>query len=755
MLRGRFLRIMRNAQRSRRRTIVLAALIFALQVLPLVDSQARAETRIALVIGNSTYKNVEHLSNPINDAEDMAQALQRTGFTVTKLEDADYTGFRNAVLEFKKSAQTADMAVIYFAGHGVEIDGENWLLPVDVELRSDIDAASEALGLRWVMHAVETAKTLGLVILDSCRNNPFKIAMKRAKASRAVEVGLGPVDTTDNVLVVYASRHGTVAFDGDGRNSPFTASLLRHVETPGLEVDFLFRNVRDDVIAATEKMQQPVVYGSLSSDEIYLVPPTGEPAVASSEQLDAVEVAWSFLKETDDVASLLQFNDRFRGNRYSSDAKARIAWLQSNPKGQDGRNSNLKLASAESEPATEEKITARRFRRDTPAVKEAWDLVRSTKDERIIRKFADQFPSRERRMTANNRLADLGRQPVTFNVQPLPAAINESPEQIQQMLIGRASTDPDVLSCLGSGGQNSCGRALVKYPALGEFLNRDNFTTSVCQSLGRPLGECQGFIATNPTLVSMRPGAAGQSAAVGAQTGPSTATPTAGAGGNALSSGTAPSAPAVAQTPAAQAAIAAPAPSGPTGPTAGKGAEHIRVQSHTPGMAKLGPGTENPKADSGTGTAKLTAEGSKPTSGKETIKPAAGIKVTSRTHTGGGSARTNRMAATATSRSHSPVSSRVAVPTASRASRLSSTAAGGVGAATAARAVSTAASGAAGRAASTAASNAAGRAASNAASNAAGRAASRAASHAASRAAATAASNAASAAASRVRVPGR
>lgn len=703
------------------------------------QEQVQSQNRIALVIGNGAYKNVEHLANPINDAQDTAEALQRIGFAVTRAEDLDFIGFRNAVLAFKKAAETADMAIIYFAGHGVEIDGENWLLPIDVELRNDVDASSEAIGLRWAMHAVENTKTLGIVILDSCRNNPFKIAKARTRATRAAEIGLAPVDTTDNVLVVYASRHGTVAFDGDGRNSPFTASLLRHVETPGLEVDFLFRNVRDDVIAATEKMQQPVVYGSLSSDEIYLVPPTDEQPVASSEPQDAVEVAWSFLQESDDVSSLIEFNDRFKGNRYSADARKRIAWLQSNPGGRDSRNptADVKLASAEIEPVTEEKITARRFRRDTPAVKEAWDVVRSTKDQKIIRKFVDQFPSRERRVTANKRLADLGQQPVAFNVQPLPAATGETPDQIQQFLIGRASDDPDVLSCLGSAGQTACGRALVKYPALGEYLKKDSFVTNVCQSLSRPLGECNGFIATNPTLVSMRPGvnnASGQSAAGGGQNS-ATAGPVTGAGPNApsggaaagsatASGGTAVSDPVISQSSTMRPASVDP---GASGPTKGGGAE-VALEA-------------KPR---GNGGGKGLATGN---SSATTTSTQGGTTVLGRTDAGGGSARRPGVIAPAAgSRIHSTTATRVVLPA---TGRISPGYGGGGGASAAARAAAGGASSAAGRAATAAAGSAANRAATTAAGNAAGRAASAAASNAAGRAAATAASNAASAAAGR------
>ena len=177
------------------------------------------------------------------------------------------------------------MAAVYFAGHGMEISGENWLIPVDAELKRETDAANEAVSLRSVMLQVSNTTSLGLVILDACRNNPFAAKMHRSLALRAAHRrGLGPIEPVGNVLVAYAARDGTTALDGDGRNSPFAAALLHNIETPDVEVTFMFRNVRDDVMEATRNEQQPFVYGSLSRKAIYLAgrprrptrPPTGQ-----------------------------------------------------------------------------------------------------------------------------------------------------------------------------------------------------------------------------------------------------------------------------------------------------------------------------------------------------------------------------------------------------------------------------------------------------------------------------------------------
>ena len=249
----------------------IAALIGWIAVSLLVgDPTAHADTRVALVIGNSAYRHAPHLPNPLNDAADMSASLRRLGFTVHTLTDAKFDDMRRALIEFGRQARGAELAIVFFAGHGIQMAGENWLIPTDAQLASDLDVANEAIGLQSVVRAVSNTSRLGLVILDACRNNPFLPGMQMTNVARSVERGLSRVEPSDNVLVAYAARDGTTARDGSGRNSPFTASLLKNIETPGLEVRFLFANVRDDVMAATNREQQPFVYGSLSKEQICL-----------------------------------------------------------------------------------------------------------------------------------------------------------------------------------------------------------------------------------------------------------------------------------------------------------------------------------------------------------------------------------------------------------------------------------------------------------------------------------------------------
>ncbi|QJF50497.1 caspase family protein [Roseobacter ponti] len=240
------------------------------------QSAAAQAKRIALVIGNSEYDHVASLNNPANDATDLAAALERIGFTVTQGMNLDYRQMRLTLRDFAEAAQDADMVIVYFAGHGIEIENTNYLIPVNAELRSDRDVDLEALRLESFVRAVSGARGLKLILVDACRNNPFLSDMVYASGTRSVGRGLARVDPS-GVLVGYAARSGTLAMDGDGRNSPYARALLSHIEEPGLELGKMFRRVRDTVWELTDGAQEPFTYGSLPGRDIFLMPPRATP----------------------------------------------------------------------------------------------------------------------------------------------------------------------------------------------------------------------------------------------------------------------------------------------------------------------------------------------------------------------------------------------------------------------------------------------------------------------------------------------
>jgi hypothetical protein len=228
---------------------------------------ASAERRVALVIGNSEYSSAAFLPNPRRDAKAVADALREVGFqTVDLALNLDRDAMAKALRAFRDQADTADWALIYFAGHGIEMSGVNYLVPIDAKLFDDRDVKAETVSYEELLDAARGAKMLRLLVLDACRVNPFKDSMRRTIASRGSnDRGLAPPPEAEpGTLVVYSAKDGEVAADDvDGVNSPFARAFVAELKVPGLEVRRLFDYVRDDVLDATNKHQQPFTYGSL------------------------------------------------------------------------------------------------------------------------------------------------------------------------------------------------------------------------------------------------------------------------------------------------------------------------------------------------------------------------------------------------------------------------------------------------------------------------------------------------------------
>jgi uncharacterized caspase-like protein len=250
----------------------------------LLVQPALAEKRVALLLGNSAYQNVAPLTNPVNDGTVMAATLKDAGFDVVDFRrDLPAAETRRALRDFADRARDADIAVVYYAGHGIEVDGANYLIPVDAKLERDTDVYDEALSLDRILIAIEPVRKLRLVILDACRDNPFAKSMKRTVASRAIGQGLAKIEpSSPNMLIAYSAKAGSTAADGDGNNSPFTVALSKHLTTPGLDVRRAFGFVRDDVLKSTANRQEPFVYGSLGGDDVPLVPAPAKAAPPSA-----------------------------------------------------------------------------------------------------------------------------------------------------------------------------------------------------------------------------------------------------------------------------------------------------------------------------------------------------------------------------------------------------------------------------------------------------------------------------------------
>lgn len=220
--------------------------------------------RVALVIGNGAYKNAHALPNPPRDSRLIAGALRDVGFqTVISVNDLTRDKFFEALKSFAEEAEKADWAVVYYAGHGFEIGGVNYLVPVDAKLAADKDAETQAVAIEQVIAAVGAARKVRLVMLDACRDNPFAPTMQRTLSLKLVDKGFSNIEPGAGLMVVYAAKHGETAMDSDGSaDSPFAIALARDIKQPKVEIRKLFDIVRDDVWSATKHEQQPFTYGS-------------------------------------------------------------------------------------------------------------------------------------------------------------------------------------------------------------------------------------------------------------------------------------------------------------------------------------------------------------------------------------------------------------------------------------------------------------------------------------------------------------
>jgi uncharacterized protein len=304
------------------------------------SSQALAARRVALLIGNAAYANVAQLQNPHNDAQLIASAFTRAGFDKVVVKfDLARSDLVASLRSFEEEAAAADIAVIYYSGHGIELGGENYVVPTDARLATDRDVEDEAVSLTRILRTVEGAKRLRLVILDACRDNPFSVKMTRQNASRAVARGLARVEpSTGDLLVAYAAKAGTVAWDGDGKNSPFSEAIARRLFERGVDIRIALGRVRDDVLAATNNYQEPFSYGSLGGDVVALwdAPQAGlteaaVPAPAAVATPPSEDEIWSMVKGAKNAGLIRDFLFRHPDSRFKDEALKALAALEPGP----------------------------------------------------------------------------------------------------------------------------------------------------------------------------------------------------------------------------------------------------------------------------------------------------------------------------------------------------------------------------------------------------------------------------------------
>jgi uncharacterized caspase-like protein len=254
---------------------LVAAFVCAVMLICFGVAPGHAEKHVALVIGNGAYRSTPRLTNPRNDAEDVAAALKRTGFETIVGLDLDQSGMQEVAIRFARTAREAEVAVFYYSGHAIQYAGANYLLPVDAQLTDGADLRRLAR-VDDIVADLQQAKNLRILVLDSCRDNPLAEDLKRRSAS--VQRGLARLDSPQGMIVAYATQAGRTADDGAGRNSPYTAAFLKQIETPE-EIGTVFRRISADVYQATQQKQLPELSLSLIG-EFYL---HGKPEIPAKE----------------------------------------------------------------------------------------------------------------------------------------------------------------------------------------------------------------------------------------------------------------------------------------------------------------------------------------------------------------------------------------------------------------------------------------------------------------------------------------
>ena len=315
-------------------TIALALLLAGgLSAVP--PAWAQSPPKVALVVGNAAYEHAAPLANPKNDAEDMATALEGLGFAVERAMNLDYRAFTERVLRFSKRTKGAEAALFYYAGHGLQVGGVNYLLPVDVALEDEMQLRFQTVDLTAVLQGMRSSANL--VFLDACRDNPFVRSVARSMGTRSFAVGRGLAPVEDNAyggaFIAFATAAGEVASDGDGRNSPFTAALKQHIGSPGLEINQVLNRVRRE-LAGIE--QEPWATSSLVDDFYFSARPSVALPVPSSNapiapRVDPAEELWNQIRASNNAGQFERFMRAFPKSPLVHSARARLDELQGQP----------------------------------------------------------------------------------------------------------------------------------------------------------------------------------------------------------------------------------------------------------------------------------------------------------------------------------------------------------------------------------------------------------------------------------------
>jgi uncharacterized caspase-like protein len=377
--------ILRQAVRGlvRLRQVVIAAALAMGFALPSAPSQA-TQQRLALVIGNNAYADGV-LKNPINDARAMASTLTELGFEVSKLENADRGAMQRAVLEFGRKLNDNTVGLFYFAGHGMQVRGANYLIPVKASIQSEDEVEVEGVDVAYVMARMATAKNqFNIVILDACRNNPFQ------RSFRSVSNGLAAISAPTGTLIAYATAPGSVASDGDAANGIYTSELVQAIRQPGVTMEEAFKRARGGVIARTQGKQTPWESSSVVGNFMFKAAPAAQVASLTAPATDnATEIAyWNSVKDSGDARAVQSYLDRYPNGAFDRLARLRIDELGrvAEDKKQGGAKTNQVASLQAAPPASGDRALDRSS--FAAALMGNWQAVESALKDHVQSEFA-------------------------------------------------------------------------------------------------------------------------------------------------------------------------------------------------------------------------------------------------------------------------------------------------------------------------------------------------------------------------------
>ncbi|HEV7307291.1 caspase family protein [Ensifer sp.] len=447
-----------------------------------VSTQAAPEKRVALVVGNSAYEGGGALVNPKNDADDVSIALRSLGFEVTKALDVTGDGFAEAVDGFSRSLDGADVALFYYSGHGIQVEGINYLLPVDFHGTNEISVKRNSIDLNDVIKQMEAAARVNLVFLDACRNNPFAASIV-TRTKSVLSRGLAVQVSGANTMIVYATAPGTTASDGSGRNSPFTAAVLENIEAPGIEIETMMKRVTRSVSEKTDRAQFPERLSKLSV-EFYFKAANQDPVPKPASQLatnsSAIE-EWKIVESLNDKATTEAFLEK-----YSSDplftmlAKRKLAGFN------DVRS---EIAGLKRRKDAHPKIGGDSNDEPSPVSSwvNEWNGIKALTDESVFESFKAKYAANPEALSrANLRLKELNQQQLASVPQDkMPSLLDDPNSSVDasevQSELKRIGCYPGIIDGKWGKGSNASLASFNKYA--NASLDGDNLNRSLLDTL--------------------------------------------------------------------------------------------------------------------------------------------------------------------------------------------------------------------------------------------------------------------------------